>query len=222
MKKIIATLMVAAVIGTAAWAQENIEGNNPQTSLPEVSALIRDGLKKNYDSILQKSSGLSDQQRLYLYDQNGKTAGLPAVLNGLVGFGIGSYVQRDILGGIIGSVGDTVGIILMISSADYFKKTWWELYASDFDSLDAFYAACKKAQDDADAAHDTAVSLIVTGSVILGASRIFGIIKPYIFANSYNRTLKDALNYYGVSYTIAPSFDMDGNGKVAATVSFKL
>jgi hypothetical protein len=228
MKKLVAILMVAAVIGAVAWAQENVGDDNPQTSLPEVSALIRNGLNKNYDSILQKSSGLSDQQRLYLYDRNSKTAGLPAVLNGLVGFGIGSYIQRDMVGGIVGSVGDGLGIILMISSADYFKKTGWSLSSSDFTDKNGLYdndkyqAALKSAQKKSQDALETATALIVTGSVILTASRVFGIIKAYTFTNSYNRTLKDALNYYGMSFNIAPSFDMDGNGKVAAAVSFKL
>jgi hypothetical protein len=178
-------------------------------------------LNKNYDSILQKSSGLSEQQRRYLYDQNSKTIGFPITFNVLFGFGIGSFVQRDTVGGIVGLIGDGVGLILMLSSIGSFKENGYSLSSSDYNSTSDYQTALDDARKKSDDATTKAIGLIVTGSVFVGVARVFEIIRPQIFANSYNRTLKDALNYYGMSYNITPSFDMDGNGKVTAAVSFK-
>jgi len=42
---------------------------------------------------------------------------LPFILNFLIGFGVGSWVQGHTAGGLIGSIGQLCGVILIVSSS---------------------------------------------------------------------------------------------------------
>ena len=51
-----------------------------------------------------------------MFDQYERGAGLPFVLNLLLGFGIGSWVQGHTAGGLIGSIGGVAGVAMMASA----------------------------------------------------------------------------------------------------------
>ena len=46
-----------------------------------------------------------------------KSSTIPFVLNLVVGFGVGSYVQGDITGGVIGTVGELVPLAVVVASS---------------------------------------------------------------------------------------------------------
>ena len=53
-------------------------------------------------------------------------------------------------------------------------------------------------------------------------SWLYGCVSPFVFKYAYNKKLKNALQFDNVSYSITPSFDEGGGGRVSAILSFKL
>lgn len=79
-----------------------------------VSNLIDKGLNENKFQIANLSPQLSSNQKTMLYTQHQKSAGGPFALNFFLGWGIGSYVQGDIGGGVFQSIADGFGLIMII------------------------------------------------------------------------------------------------------------
>ena len=82
----------------------------------EVQMLINSDLDDNYKLIKEKSTELTPTQKMFIYDDKKISAGLPFVLNLLVGYGIGSWVQGHTAGGLIGTVGNIGGMILIFTA----------------------------------------------------------------------------------------------------------
>jgi hypothetical protein len=110
---------------------------------------------------------------------------LPLLLNTLIGFGLGSFIQGDITGGIIELSGDLFGGGLIIFVAPI-------VYLSEVLSTSG--------QAPAFTWNSTAGTLCIVGGCILLASRLFGIIRPIWYADDYNVKLK----YTQVSFEISP------------------
>jgi len=71
-----------------------------------VSLLLDDGFYKNEEQIKTLATELTLEQKQFLFDRYEKPAISPFVMNLILGFGVGSYVQGDFLGGAIGTAGD--------------------------------------------------------------------------------------------------------------------
>jgi hypothetical protein len=96
-------------------AQTSEEKKPNEQSFMEVQMLINQDLDDNYQIISKKSQDLSQVQRMFIYDDKKVSGGLPFVLNLLLGFGIGSWVQGHTAGGLIGTIGNLTGIIMIAS-----------------------------------------------------------------------------------------------------------
>ena len=136
--------------------------------------------------ILSKSSNLSDAQislltdlssdlslteRTMLFESKKQSPTLPFVVNLLVGYGIGSFVQGDTTGGIIALLGDVVSSGVLYSG---YEK-----------------ASTAIANASSDGSEGSALMLV--GAVGLLAFRIFELTRPFSFASDYNTRLSKAL-----------------------------
>lgn len=84
----------------------------------QTARLIDEDPVDNEDRIRRSATGLSDSQRTNLYMASEVSAGGPFALNLLLGAGIGSFVQGDTTGGLIGLGGELTGLALILAGED--------------------------------------------------------------------------------------------------------
>jgi len=130
-------------------AQRYVAPAKPEnTQRNKVRALIKDGLKKNKDVIQKESSSLLRADKDDLYDDNKIESAFGwAMLNLWSGFGLGSYIQGNIMSGlaqtslllggaaIAMSVNTSVGIVVVISSYVYGIRSPYAYRSSYNESL---------------------------------------------------------------------------------------
>jgi len=217
-KLIILTVLLNLILGIV-FADENESKDNQASFLLVSTLLMNHGLNKNFDIIKKESINLSDSQKVILYNMNEDKLGLPLALNILVGLGLGSAVQGDIAGSVVGLLGDLTGCIFLLG---YYVKIMQITsdYSSDLSKANTF-EDIEKAEKKQSKKINDALSIITTSAVILSVTRVFQIIKPIIYSSSYNNKLKQALysNYF--SFDVLPSFDFDGNAKLTLAMSYK-
>ena len=129
-----------------------------------------------------------------------KSAILPIILNWLPGFGMGSFIEGDVLCGLLLVVGDCVGrgdlcIAEMLLLGQIIS----------FGSLDLPW--------------ETINQYFTTGLIIYGCSKLFGTIRPIWFAAEYNSKLKQNQ----ISFDVVPAIEPEGDGRrVAIGFQFRL
>jgi hypothetical protein len=128
--------------------------------------MINNGLEKNSDKISTIAKDLTPDQRENLFYKNKKNPGTAFLLNLLPGFGVGSFYQGDKVGGTLACFGDLIGL--------------------------SFYYAASYNMDNSSNSDLTGV-LFYLGFGILSFSRIFELIRPWVYSNDYNRKLEDSL-----------------------------
>jgi Borrelia membrane protein P13 len=107
------TLVILIVALYSSSAQDDKKNNE---NFMEVQMLINRGLDDNFNQINEKSRDLTQIQKMFIYDDKKVTAGLPFVLNLFLGYGIGSWVQGHTVGGLIGTIGNLGGIIILVTA----------------------------------------------------------------------------------------------------------
>jgi hypothetical protein len=184
-------------------------GFTDENNFIEIHGLLINGLNKNYALINEKASFLNQSEKLFLLGIHEKNIGIPFAINLLAGFGVGSYVQGDTIGGTIQLSGQILGLAAMITIANM-----TDIFTVDdiAPGNDPYTRETKNIN----------YAIFTTGLILFCGSRIYGYISPFIYGNIYNNKLKKALQYYSVSYNIFPSIDEKGNGKVIAMLSIKL
>jgi len=198
--------------------QQYQQYGNPE-QVAKVQQLIRDGVKKNKEEIQQNSIYLTPAEKTTLYDRNKKKgAAAWAALDFFVGFGIGSYIQGDITYGIAQSIMDAVGyslyVVGFVNLLDSYVESTCEYgyYNGSWD-----YNCHEESYGD----EDSARTMIVSGLIVIGASRIMSWIFPFSYQKGYNRTLNSALNSNSISYSIDPLI-LPKDGKPAIGLAFNL
>lgn len=93
-----------------------------QETLFEVDALIQKGIQKNKDEIKKLSWILTPQEKQMILQKHYFPSGIPLLLNILLGFGIGSYIQGDKAGGTIGTISGLTTISLVAVPLIFFPK----------------------------------------------------------------------------------------------------
>ncbi|MDR1363321.1 MAG: P13 family porin [Spirochaetaceae bacterium] len=174
-----------------------VTGFTDENDFIEMHSLIKDGLNKNYELINEKAQLLNLYEKLFLFDIHKKDIGIPLAANILAGFGLGSYIQGDIVSGTIQLSGHILGLAAMVASV------YSTVYAYPVNIYSSYY-------------------LSNAGAMIFCASRLYGCVSPFIYMNTYNKKLKAALQYYSISYNVFPSIDEEGGGKITAMLSIKL
>lgn len=165
------------------------------SDLGEIADLIEGNLFGNAEKIEELSVTLTDIERFTIFGKYEKDAVLPFVANLAVGFGVGSFIQRDLVGGFIALVGDGLGAALPILGYACIMQDYYGYWDSPY-----------------------GYELIYAGYALIGITRIFESIRPFTYARRYNTTLRKALRY-----TKTPNFSMslsqDGIG-VSFAVSY--
>jgi hypothetical protein len=142
----------------------NLFGQDITFGSPDVG----DMLQSNYFSFRQKSPGLSllaDSSTSAKAEKAEERKWMAFALNALLGVGIGSYAQGDILGGVIGTVGELGGICLFY--VPYFGAiSDGQLTESELETM---------------------LPMMLGGAAILLGTRIFEFIRPFTFASKMKR-----------------------------------
>lgn len=95
-----------------------------------------------------------------------KDTTVPFLLNLLVGFGVGSYVQGDVPGGVIGTVGELVPLAVTLASS---AKLTSDLADPNLTEEEALKISKK------------ALTVSALSSVVLIGVRVFECIRPFTF-----------------------------------------
>jgi len=113
MKKLCLLGILAILLSGYVFADEpENRGNEYAFTMVSMLLSMPDGFRRNHMQIQQLSTDLTDVQRIMLFNTHQTSPGLPLALNLLLGFGIGSAVQNDIAGTIVGVSGDAIGVLL--------------------------------------------------------------------------------------------------------------
>ncbi|BCR20650.1 P13 family porin [Borrelia miyamotoi] len=159
--------------------------------------------------MVSESSGVVGMDNFLFYESNKKTALVPALLNGTIGFGIGTFTQGDVLSGLFLLGADALGVGLL---------TYGLVSRYQFNQL-------TEAQQLTDEAHTKgliAVSLIGIGAATMGLTRIVGIILPFTYAYGFNKRLQKDLGIElgGFKPTFDVNFNKDSTGGLGLELAF--
>jgi len=201
MKRSLLFLVFAAIITSGAFSDSLMQiDNNTQNNscadnlFSEYTMFIPLSINSNYFSQNKEESFMPWKLSLFSSGNVNKaenTKWLAFALNLFLGFGIGSFVQGDIDGGIISILGAVGGYALIIvgsvrmTNALYNDIYYWDGHVS--------FAG---------------VGFLIAGSVILLGTKIFDAIRPFVYASN-------------VSVAFSPGIDANGQptfavmGKVA-------
>lgn len=204
MKQILLLLIVLVMISSVAFAAAVPKGVAESDSALVLSQTLKKGGSfKNSDQISLLAAQLDQPTRDSFYRSFKKPVLWPTVANGLLGFGIGSFIQKDWLGGGIGLGLDLVGGALFATGVVLVGVDAIVLIL-----LAPIYAIVGKPTEIPVKFTEPGVICILAGLGTLVANRIFEIIRPIVFGNSYNKALDSALNRSPapISVAMAPSF----------------
>lgn len=170
----------------------------------DVNRLIKYGyVKSDPEAIRQLSAGLSQSQKESLYVWNNVSTLEGVLFNSLLGFGSGSFQQKDTLHGIIFLCGDTVCTGLIIWN---FVKNAGENFRNEVSGQGGI-------SDD--------YSLALAGLIGGLALRVWQVIRPIGYARKYNGKLAYALNLDTPQIAIVPTYkDMRTEVTLSATISY--
>ena len=200
MKKFILVLAIAfAAINGTVFAQ-GTEASSDEYYL--VKNLITTDLFENSSVIKEKSASLSTAQKVSLYDDTKKMPWLAFGLNTAVGFGIGSFVNGDKVGGKNQLVGEILGIS--------FIGLGYGLEVAAYVNI-AKNVASGESYTGTDATSEilmaTGVGSIVGGAIALTAYHIYGIVRAFTFTANYNEELQKSLGITSNQVTVVPVLD---------------
>ncbi|MBI4977284.1 MAG: P13 family porin [Spirochaetes bacterium] len=219
--QIILVLSVFCALTSVIIAQEKGEiifSNN--SAFLNADKLIKGDLFSHSDQISKLSLELTESQKLQAAIRNRKDIVIPFVLNSFVGFGVGSFVQQDNFGGILGLTCDVTGIVGIASGVfvwilgTYYYNIARIQYTSYGDQTNIYKSYDSNGIHFSDDHFIRAVSnamytsaeynqyslltsftmpLVITGAVLLVGSKIFQMIRPVVFAEDYNKKLGESL-----------------------------
>jgi len=173
---------------------DNEEEFDNEDLVKKIQKLIKyGGVEENKEKIQKESSNLSFNEREFLYDENRKKrAGAWSWANF---YGIGSFLQGDIKGGIIVAGLEIGGAIIGIS----------------------MIGNGSKCRDNPNGCEVPTVS-----NVLIMSGWIYGIVAPILYQSKYNKTLIEALNINDdLSFSIDPLI-VPRDGMPAVGLAFNL
>jgi len=132
------------------------------------------------------SSDLSPRERTMLLESNKQSPTVPFVVNLLVGYGIGSFVQGDKTGGTIALIGDLVSLGVFYTG----------------------YAEALLAVSDGSSDGTQGSGLMLAGAVGMLVFRIYELTRPFSFASDYNNAVSKALMSVAVIPVVTQNKDV--------------
>lgn len=113
------------------------------------------------------------KEKIELYNKLKMDAAIPMLLNGIIGFGSGSFMQNDILFGIIGFAGDTAGISLL--------------------SVAAFYSAPNPMDPYGPLDQNTYLTILYTGWGVYLISKFIQLLRAGTYTYDYNKHIWNSI-----------------------------
>ena len=170
----------------------------------DVNKYISQGLSdENVAKIKELSPQLTEQQKKSIYTWKKVDVVFPFLENTFLGFGSGSFSQKDSGHGIIFLVADTACLGLVGYNI---IKNGWENFVNGITGKGG-------TSDDM-----TLAKVALIGALGL---RVYQAIRPFTYAKNYNAKLKDAIGYNDTAVAILPAPTKEGLGvTVAAKVGF--
>lgn len=143
-----------------------------------IAALLDDGLYQHFSEISQLSFGLSPSDRQLLYGYYSKDTRKAFWWNLLGGFGIGCFLEEDVMGGTIAFVTDLAGTIL-----------WFKGFVDYLHEMD-------KADDDLyyDPKYEVSLLTQLAGIAVMVLSSAYSISRGFSYGRTYNARLQQALS----------------------------
>jgi hypothetical protein len=216
MNKITCLLLVVTLCLSSMLCAEETEGKANKESERKVQKLIDSGLADNQAEIATAAALLSSAQQDALIEKNSKAA-WPVVLNIFVGYGVGSWVEGDKVGGLVGSIGDGVtelGAIISYS-AGYMASLQAAATAGSSATIDDIIGPAMVGY-----AVGTAFAAVNLGIYI------FQIVRGATYPGKYNKLLETTVRGDGnedITFDFAPSvqFDKNNNAQLALACQMK-
>jgi len=129
-------------------------------------------------------SGLSLPLTPSLYSSNSDKAvkrKIPAfALNFIFGHGIGSFVQGDTVGGVIGLVGDLGGMAMIYIPCFSILSD----LGDESKSFDLFFENARKK-----------MGIMIAGAVVLTGVKVFELVRPFSYAKKFSVAFIPEINY---------------------------
>lgn len=195
-------------------------------SFTDISMLLKEDKKLSDETVYEIQSlsvDLSGSQKLVMMREYEKDAVIPVVLNVFLPFGIGSFYQGDIAGG----VGYVVSEVLINTS--YLAYTYIYLPARmqtiTNKQNEYYYGTPEYDKYQSQMSNLATEALIVTGAYVVGylGIKIFSYVRPFTFASSYNKRLEDALNPgFSMAPVITPTLTSNGDTGLFAGLTVRL
>lgn len=178
---------------------QNLFASAPETEnhVQNISHMLGNrGLKKNFNDIYTEAGFLSFGEKQQLYSSFEDKPLAPFLLNWLIGFGIGSFVQKDYLSGGICIAAEITSCGLGIAGFIVWQKEVVDASlkaAQDLGSLFRILFSVEKT-----------FPFLIAGGVLSIASRVYGMIAPWVYGASYNKRLEQALRIGEARLSVAP------------------
>lgn len=199
----------ASVSEENADLQEAHEKNSADRIAAINTLLKNKELKKNFDGIRTEAMGLSFAEKNALFSKHKSESGVSAAINFFIGYGIGSFVQKDTVNGVICLSADVIASGLFFAATFVMAKD--ALIMAINPSSDVFdrYADIFRSSNPVEIAvsmlkANNTLGLVIAGGVIFGVSRIYGVIAPLVYGSSYNKKLEEALGLKDAQISFSP------------------
>lgn len=181
---------------------QNLFASAPETEnhVQNISHMLGNrGLKKNFNDIYTEAGFLSFGEKQQLYSSFEDKPLAPFLLNWLIGFGIGSFVQKDYLSGGICAAAEITSFGLGIAGFIVWQKEVVDASLKAAQDVGSLFLMLFNAFS-----MGTALPFIIAGGILSTAFRIYGMIAPWVYGASYNKRLEQALRIGDARLSVAP------------------
>lgn len=181
---------------------QNLFASAPETEnhVQNISHMLGNrGLKKNFNDIYTEAGFLSFGEKQQLYSSFEDKPLAPFLLNWLIGFGIGSFVQKDYLSGGLCLAADITSVGIGLTGVILWQKELFDASRNEDQDLGSLFLMVFNALT-----MRTALPFIIAGGVLSIASRVYGMIAPWVYGASYNKRLEEALRIGDARLSVAP------------------
>ena len=197
---------------------QEVHEKNSSDRIAAIDTLLKNKqLKKDFDNIRTEAMGLSFAEKNVLFLKHKNSPAVPFALNFFLPFGIGSFVQKDTVSGVICLSAGIIGGGFLIRSLILFDKHnkaylsdpqhYWNITGSN-----PFETVMRK--------EGNAIGLVITGGIILGVSRIYGLVAPLLYSYSYNEKLREALCLKNAQISFSPIVMPDASCGLAVAIRY--
>ena len=209
MKKLIIFILVAFVGLCSIYAHKS-------DAYVTVDNLLDKGIINSKEAVQAYSSVLTLDEKTMLYTEHQMNPGKYQLFNAVSFVGVGSYMQHDLVGGIVSS-----GLAL----GGFGCITLGALGISNMQSRSygAYSSNGEKVKIDNKTQLEGSIAYFALGAGFLITDIVWGIVKPKLYANKNNKALKKALDFNSSAVSIAPAFNSDlklNGASVAIALNF--